>query len=76
MALWRSTWYNYVLSPGTQLYSLTTSNHVFWKLLNGVLFFQLLKFVPTTEEIQMLSEYGGEVEHMAKADRFLYDMSR
>lgn len=37
---------------------------------------QLLKFVPTPEEIQMLSEYGGEVEHMAKADRFLYDMSK
>lgn len=38
--------------------------------------FQLLKFVPTTEEIQMLSEHSRELNQMAKADHFLFEMSR
>ncbi|XP_062616662.1 disheveled-associated activator of morphogenesis 1-like [Saccostrea cucullata] len=37
---------------------------------------QLLKFVPTSEETQMLLEYSKEIEHMARADRFLYEASR
>jgi len=37
---------------------------------------QLLKFVPTAEEVQMLSEHEHEIEQMAKADRFLFEMSR
>ncbi|XP_059163759.1 disheveled-associated activator of morphogenesis 2-like [Physella acuta] len=37
---------------------------------------QLLKFVPTAEEIQLLSEYAHEIENMARADRFLFEMSK
>ena len=37
---------------------------------------QLLKFVPTAEEVQMLSEHEHSIEQMAKADRFLFEMSR
>lgn len=37
---------------------------------------QLLKFVPTPEETQMLAEHEHELEQMARADRFLYDMSK
>ena len=36
---------------------------------------QLLKFVPTPEETQLLSEHEAEIEQMAKADRFLFEMS-
>jgi len=37
---------------------------------------QLLKFVPTPEETQMLAEHADEMDQMARADRFLYDMSK
>ncbi|KAK7502698.1 hypothetical protein BaRGS_00005948, partial [Batillaria attramentaria] len=37
---------------------------------------QLLKFVPTAEETQLLSEYSSEIDNMARADRFLYEMSK
>ena len=37
---------------------------------------QLLKFVPTAEEVQMLSEHEHDIDQMAKADRFLFEMSR
>ena len=37
---------------------------------------QLLKFVPTPEETQLLSEHEADIESMAKADRFLFEMSR
>ncbi|KAF6023699.1 DAAM [Bugula neritina] len=37
---------------------------------------QLLKFVPTPEESQMLAEHEHEMDSMARADRFLYDMSK
>ncbi|XP_078314875.1 disheveled-associated activator of morphogenesis 1-like isoform X2 [Crassostrea virginica] len=37
---------------------------------------QLLKFVPTAEETQMLMEYTKEIDNMARADRFLYEASR
>ncbi|XP_025103883.1 LOW QUALITY PROTEIN: disheveled-associated activator of morphogenesis 2-like [Pomacea canaliculata] len=37
---------------------------------------QLLKFVPTPEESQMLAEYASEIENMARADRFLYEINR
>jgi len=35
-----------------------------------------MKFVPTVEEIQMLTENEHEIDQMAKADRFLFEMSR
>ena len=37
---------------------------------------QLLKFVPTPEETQLLSEHEADIDSMAKADRFLFEMSR
>lgn len=37
---------------------------------------QLLKFVPTVEEVQMLGDHEHEIDQMAKADRFLFEMSR
>ncbi|XP_014673417.1 PREDICTED: disheveled-associated activator of morphogenesis 1-like isoform X2 [Priapulus caudatus] len=36
---------------------------------------QMLKFVPTSEEVAMLDEQSHELESMARADSFLYDMS-
>ncbi|XP_028422370.1 disheveled-associated activator of morphogenesis 1 [Perca flavescens] len=36
---------------------------------------QLLKFVPEKSDIELLEEHKHELERMAKADRFLYDMS-
>lgn len=37
---------------------------------------QLLKFVPEKSDIELLEEHKNELERMARADRFLYDMSR
>ena len=37
---------------------------------------QLLKYVPTKEEIQLLSNHEHEIDQMAAADRFLYEMSK
>lgn len=37
---------------------------------------QLLKFVPSAEEVQLLSEYSHEIDNMARADRFLFEMSK
>lgn len=37
---------------------------------------QLLKFVPTVDEEALLEEHRNEVSNMAKADRFLYEMSK
>ncbi|KAK2825822.1 hypothetical protein Q5P01_020036 [Channa striata] len=37
---------------------------------------QLLKFVPEKNDIELLEEHKHELDRMAKADRFLYDMSR
>ncbi|XP_056623580.1 disheveled-associated activator of morphogenesis 1 [Triplophysa dalaica] len=37
---------------------------------------QLLKFVPEKSDIDLLEEHKHELERMAKADRFLYEMSR
>lgn len=36
----------------------------------------LLKFVPEKSDIELLEEHKNELDRMAKADRFLYDMSR
>ncbi|KAK1893779.1 Disheveled-associated activator of morphogenesis 1 [Dissostichus eleginoides] len=36
---------------------------------------QLLKFVPEKSDIELLEEHKHELDRMAKADRFLYDMS-
>lgn len=37
---------------------------------------QLLKFVPEKSDVELLEEHKHELERMAKADRFLYEMSR
>ncbi|XP_051941646.1 disheveled-associated activator of morphogenesis 1-like isoform X1 [Hippocampus zosterae] len=37
---------------------------------------QLLKFVPEKSDIELLEEHKHELERMAKADRFLFEMSR
>lgn len=37
---------------------------------------KLLKFVPEKSDIELLEEHKHELDRMAKADRFLYDMSR
>ncbi|XP_050698138.1 disheveled-associated activator of morphogenesis 1-like isoform X2 [Eriocheir sinensis] len=37
---------------------------------------QLLKFTPTAEEKVMLEEHLDEIEHLARADRFLYEISK
>ncbi|XP_024140275.1 disheveled-associated activator of morphogenesis 1 isoform X2 [Oryzias melastigma] len=37
---------------------------------------QLLKFVPEKSDMELLEEHKHEVERMARADRFLLDMSR
>lgn len=35
----------------------------------------MLKFVPTSEEMAMLDEHSHEIDSMARADSFLYEMS-
>lgn len=37
---------------------------------------QLLKFTPTVEEKNMLEEHQDEIENLARADRFLYEISK
>ncbi|XP_066862254.1 disheveled-associated activator of morphogenesis 2 isoform X3 [Kogia breviceps] len=37
---------------------------------------QLLKFIPEKSDIDLLAEHKHEIERMARADRFLYEMSR
>ncbi|XP_078674924.1 disheveled-associated activator of morphogenesis 2-like isoform X4 [Branchiostoma floridae x Branchiostoma belcheri] len=37
---------------------------------------QLLKFVPTKEETDLLEEHKHEIDQMARADSFLYEMSK
>ncbi|XP_030627707.1 disheveled-associated activator of morphogenesis 1b isoform X2 [Chanos chanos] len=37
---------------------------------------QMLKFVPEKSDIDLLEEHKHELDRMAKADRFLYEMSR
>ncbi|XP_072031221.1 disheveled-associated activator of morphogenesis 1-like isoform X2 [Amphiura filiformis] len=37
---------------------------------------QLLKYVPTTEETSLFKEHDSAIDSMARADRFLYDMSK
>lgn len=37
---------------------------------------QLLKFTPTAEEKSMLEEHADEIENLARADRFLYEISK
>lgn len=39
-------------------------------------FLQLLKFVPEKSDIDLLEEHKHELERMARADRFLFEMSR
>lgn len=37
---------------------------------------QMLKFVPEKCDMDLLEEHKHELDRMAKADRFLYEMSR
>nr|XP_026239425.1 disheveled-associated activator of morphogenesis 2 isoform X2 [Urocitellus parryii] len=37
---------------------------------------QLLKFIPEKSDVDLLEEHKHELERMARADRFLYEMSR
>lgn len=42
----------------------------------SVAFSQLLKFVPEKSDTDLLEEHKHELERMARADRFLFEMSR
>lgn len=42
----------------------------------SVAFLQLLKFVPEKSDTDLLEEHKHELERMARADRFLFEMSR
>lgn len=46
--------------------------HLFWRL--SIL--QMLKFIPEKSDVDLLEEHKHELDRMAKADRFLYEMSR
>lgn len=37
---------------------------------------QLLKFTPTPEESALLEEHSEEIDSLARADRFLYEISK
>jgi hypothetical protein len=37
---------------------------------------QLLKFMPSAEECALLEEHAEEADSLARADRFLYEISR
>jgi len=37
---------------------------------------QMLKYIPSKEEIDMFNEHKNDVQKLAKADRFLYEMSK
>jgi dishevelled associated activator of morphogenesis len=36
----------------------------------------MLKFTPTPEERALLDEHADEMEHLARADRFLFELSK
>ena len=37
---------------------------------------QLLKFTPSSEEAALLEEHSDEIDNLARADRFLYEISK
>nr|CAB3236063.1 disheveled-associated activator of morphogenesis 2 [Phallusia mammillata] len=37
---------------------------------------QLIKYIPTKEEVDMLNEHKSDISKMARADRFLFEMSQ
>lgn len=37
---------------------------------------QLLKFTPSPEECALLEEHSDEIDSLARADRFLYEISK
>ena len=37
---------------------------------------QMLKYIPTKEEADMFNEHKSDVQKLAKADRFLFEMSK
>ncbi|KAI9093467.1 formin homology 2 domain-containing protein [Phlyctochytrium arcticum] len=50
-------------------------NNVDTKLLNRDVVNELLKFIPTEEEIRAMQEFSDQVENLASAERFLYGVS-
>ena len=42
----------------------------------NILFPKMMKFVPTSAEKNLLNDHNKEIEQFARADRFLYEMSR
>ena len=37
---------------------------------------QMLKFTPTPEERALLDEHADDIDHLARADRFLFELSK
>ena len=37
---------------------------------------QMLKFTPSPEERALLDEHADEIDHLARADRFLFELSK
>jgi len=37
---------------------------------------QMIKYIPTKEETDMLNEHKNDIGKMARADRFLFEMSQ
>ncbi len=37
---------------------------------------QMLKFTPSPEERALLDEHAEEIDHLARADRFLFELSK
>lgn len=54
------------------LYGGDNAHYSIWRL--SVL--QMLKFIPEKSDVDLLEEHKHELDRMAKADRFLYEMSR
>ncbi|KAJ3008172.1 hypothetical protein HKX48_008726 [Thoreauomyces humboldtii] len=50
-------------------------NKVDTQVLNRDALTELLKFIPQEEELRMLQEHAGQVDQLASAERFLYEVS-
>ena len=37
---------------------------------------QMLKFTPSPEERALLDEHADDIDHLARADRFLFELSK
>ena len=56
-----------------------SKNVVFWKVyfpfFLSLVFWQLIKFIPQSDEVELLTSHKDELEKFARADMFLYEMS-